>query len=61
MLVLSRKKGEKIMVGLDITIEVVEIKGRNVRLGIVVPKEVLVLREELVEPEPEPDKENVVE
>ena len=47
MLVLSRRRGEKIVIGDDITIEVVEVRGDKVRLGIVAPKEVTVHREEV--------------
>ena len=45
MLVLTRKNGEKIVIGGDIEITVVEIRGNHVRLGIEAPKEVSVLRE----------------
>ena len=47
MLVLSRKKDEKIVIGDDITIMVVEIRGDKVRLGVDAPKEVTVHREEI--------------
>jgi carbon storage regulator CsrA len=48
MLVLSRKKNQKIILpSIGTTIEVLEIKGNTVRLGIVAPKEIPVLREEL--------------
>jgi carbon storage regulator len=47
MLVLSRKKDEKIMIGDNITIMVVEIRGDKVRLGIEAPKEVTVHRQEV--------------
>ncbi len=49
MLVLSRKKNEKIRIGDDITIAVVEIYGDKVRLGIEAPKEVPVHRQEVYE------------
>jgi len=49
MLVLSRKRGENIVVGNDIVVTVVEIKGDKVRLGIVAPKDVSVHREEVYE------------
>jgi carbon storage regulator len=48
MLVLTRKSGEKILIGSDIEITVLEVRGSQVRLGIEAPKEVSVLREELV-------------
>lgn len=47
MLVLSRKKDEKISIGDSITITVVEIRGRKVRLGIEAPADVPVHRQEV--------------
>lgn len=47
MLVLSRKKDEKIMIGDSITLMVIEIRGDKVRLGIEAPKDVTVHREEV--------------
>lgn len=47
-LVLTRKVGETIMIGPDITITVVEARAGRTRIGIAAPKEVLVLRGELV-------------
>jgi carbon storage regulator len=47
MLVLSRKEDERIMIGDDIEITVVEILGDKVRLGIRAPKDVSVHREEV--------------
>ncbi len=47
MLVLSRKRNEQIVIGTDITLTVVEIRGDKVRLGIVAPKEVPVHRREI--------------
>ena len=47
MLVLSRKKNERIMIGDDITIVVVEVRGDKVRLGIEAPKEIPVHRREV--------------
>jgi carbon storage regulator len=49
MLVLSRKKNECIVINHDITITVVEVRGDNVRLGIVAPKDVTVHRQEVYE------------
>ena len=49
MLVLSRHRDESIIIGDDITITVVEIRGDKVRLGIVAPKEVPVHRQEVYE------------
>lgn len=47
MLVLSRKKDEKIIIGDNITLMVIEIRGDKVRLGIDAPKDVSVHREEV--------------
>ena len=47
MLVLSRKKGESIVINNDITITVVDIRGDKVRLGVVAPKEIPVHRQEV--------------
>jgi carbon storage regulator len=47
MLVLSRKKNERIIIGESIEVTVVEIRGDKVRLGIVAPAEMAVDREEV--------------
>lgn len=47
MLVLSRKKSERILIGNDVTITVVEIRGDKVRLGIEAPRSLSVHREEV--------------
>ncbi len=47
MLVLSRKKDEKIVIGENITLMVIEIRGDRVRLGIDAPRDVAVHREEV--------------
>ena len=44
MIVLSRKKGESIVIDKDISITVIEIRGDKVRLGINAPKELSVHR-----------------
>lgn len=48
MLVLSRKLGEKILIGDNIVITVVKLDRNQVRIGIDAPKEISVAREELV-------------
>jgi carbon storage regulator len=48
MLVLSRHENEAIVIGGQIRVTVVEIRGHQIRLGIEAPKEVAVWREELV-------------
>jgi carbon storage regulator len=47
MLVLSRKIGQSLLIGNDIRIKVVEIRGQQVRLGLEAPDDVPVIREEL--------------
>jgi carbon storage regulator len=47
MLVLSRKVGERILIGDHVTVTVVRIAGGGVRLGIEAPLEMAVIREEL--------------
>ncbi|HYV34570.1 MAG TPA: carbon storage regulator [Gemmataceae bacterium] len=50
MLVLTRKAGEKIVIGNDITIVVVELTHQKVRLGFDAPKNIPILRDELCRP-----------
>lgn len=47
MLALSRKQGEAVVIGSDVEITVLEIKGEQVKLGIVAPKSVPIYRKEL--------------
>ncbi len=49
MLILTRRAGETVMVGSDITITVLGVKGNQVRIGINAPKDVAVHREEIYE------------
>lgn len=48
MLVLTRKQNEGILIGNDIVITVINIEGDKIRLGIDAPKNVRVIREELL-------------
>ena len=47
MLIITRRPGEKVMVGDDVVVEVIEISGSNVRIGITAPRSVPVYREEI--------------
>ena len=48
MLILTRRVGESLMVGDDVTITVLGVKGNQVRVGVKAPKEVAVHREEIL-------------
>jgi carbon storage regulator len=47
MLILSRKLGEKIMIGDEISVSVIEVRGDQVRIGVNAPKTVKVYRQEV--------------
>jgi carbon storage regulator len=47
MLIITRRAGEKIRVGDDVLIEVIEVTGSTVRIGIAAPKSIPVYREEI--------------
>jgi len=47
MLILTRRVGETLMVGDEVTVTVLGVKGNQVRIGVNAPKEVAVHREEI--------------
>jgi carbon storage regulator CsrA len=49
MLILTRRVGEALMVGNEVTVAVIAVKGNQVRIGINAPKDVEVHREEIYE------------
>lgn len=49
MLILSRKTNERIMIGDDVSVTIIEIRGDQVKIGIEAPKSVKVFRQEVFE------------
>ena len=49
MLILTRKTGESLMIGTEVTVTVMAVNGNQVRIGINAPKDVAVHREEIYE------------
>ena len=49
MLILTRRVGETLMIGNEVTVTVLGVKGNQVRIGVNAPKDVAVHREEIYE------------
>ena len=49
MLILTRRTGETVMIGENVTVTVLAVKGNQVRLGVNAPKDMAVDREEIAE------------
>ena len=47
MLILTRRAGETLVIGEDVRVKVLEVKGQQVRIGVTAPREVAVHREEI--------------
>ncbi len=48
MLILTRKKGETLRIGDEIKIQIIEVQGRQIKIGIEAPQSIVVMREELL-------------
>ena len=49
MLILTRRVGERIVIGTDISVKVIEVRGKQARIGVDAPRGVVVHREEITE------------
>ena len=49
MLILTRRVGETLMIGVEVTVTVLGVKGNQVRIGVNAPRDVAVHREEIYE------------
>nr|MBO2494549.1 carbon storage regulator [Clostridia bacterium]PZN11661.1 MAG: carbon storage regulator [Caldicoprobacter oshimai] len=61
MLVLSRKAGQSILIGHNIEIKIIEVQGDQVRIGINAPRDVNILRKELMDEIRQINREAVVD
>lgn len=57
MLILTRRVLESLLIGDDVVVKVLGVKGNQVRIGIEAPEDVIVVREELLERDKELDPE----
>ena len=48
MLILTRRQNEAVMIGADVIVTVLEIRSDRVRLGIAAPRQIPILRDELI-------------
>ena len=48
MLVLSRREGQSLLIGTDVTVVILGVKGRQVRVGIAAPKSTAIYRTEIL-------------
>lgn len=61
MLVLSRKAGQSILIGHNIEVKIIEVQGEQVRIGINAPRDVTILRKELMDEIRQTNREAVVD
>lgn len=61
MLVITRKPGQRVLIGENIEIQIVDVQGDQVRIGIDAPKDISILRKELLDEVKEVNREAVVD
>lgn len=61
MLVLSRKAGQSILIGHNVEVKIIEVQGDQVRIGISAPRDVNILRKELMDEVRRVNREAVVD
>ncbi len=55
MLVLTRKVEQSILIGSNIAVKILGVEGNRVKIGVIAPDDVKILREEIVDREPRAD------
>lgn len=60
MLVITRKPGQRVLIGENIEIQIVDVQGDQVRIGIDAPKDISIVRKELLDEVKEVNREAVV-
>jgi carbon storage regulator len=61
MLVITRKPGQRVLIGENIEIQIVDVQGEQVRIGIDAPKDISIVRKELLDEVKEVNREAVVD
>ncbi|SFQ02766.1 carbon storage regulator CsrA [Caldicoprobacter faecalis] len=61
MLVLTRKPGQSILIGDNIEVKIIDVQGDQVRIGINAPKDISILRKELMDEVRQANREAVVD
>lgn len=49
MLVLTRRPGQKIFIGEDITVEIIDVRGKTVKVGVTAPRDIEIKRDDMNE------------
>ena len=61
MLVLTRKPGQSVLIGDNVEVKIIDIQGDQVRIGISAPKDISILRKELMDEVKQANREAVVD